>query len=147
MALSIAERADTPFPEPQDGYELVYGYLRANGYIEQAGSPEEAHNQYEFEVDVAMENLTRLGLLGERPEPGTAPERIKRLFTPSGKAADLASRLEYASITTVFDQRRTTTTAFGDLFAAVCRHPEYFKPISPQNPGTVGLSANVDLRR
>jgi hypothetical protein len=36
MALSIAERADTPFPEPQDGYELVYGYLRANGYIEQS---------------------------------------------------------------------------------------------------------------
>jgi hypothetical protein len=135
MALSRAEQAETRYPQLPDGYELVYAYLQANGYIEQAGSREEAHNQHEFEVDVAMENLTRLGLLGERGEPGTAPERIKRVFTPPGKTADLASRIEYMSITTVFDQRRTTTTAFGNLFADVCRHPEYFKPISPQNPG------------
>lgn len=65
------------FPEIPDGYELIDTYLRANGYVEQAGSPEEAHKRHEFEVDVAFENLTRLGLLGDAVEPGSAPERIR----------------------------------------------------------------------
>jgi hypothetical protein len=133
MALSPAEKANATFPEPPDGYELVYTYLGANGYVQQAGSKEEAHNQYEFEVDVAMENLTRLGLLGERPEPGTEPARVKRLFAPP-READVTTKLESLLITSVFSRRRTSTTAFGDMFAAVCRHPEYFTATRTETP-------------
>jgi hypothetical protein len=130
MRLSPAEQANSTFPEPPGGYEIVDAYLRAHGYIEQAGSPEEAHNRYELEVDVAFENLQRLGQLGERPEPGTAPGPIKRLF--AHEKADLKNKLEAMVITSVFDQRRTSTTAFGNLFAAVCRHPEFVPTITEE---------------
>ena len=130
MVLSGREQVRTKFPEPPDGYELVYLYLRANGYIQQAGSPEEAHNRHEFEVDVAFENLARLGLLGERSEPGTDPGPIKRLFT-APQDADVETKLESMVIRSVFSRRRTSTTTFGNLFADVCRHPEYFIPEAP----------------
>jgi hypothetical protein len=133
MRLSLAEQANSTFPEPPDGYELVYTYLSANGYVEQAGSPEEAHNWYELEVDVAFENLMRLGLLGERSEPGTAAAPIKRLFSANEKA-DLNAKLEAMAITSVFNRRRTSTTTFGDLFASVCRHPEELVPTKTEKP-------------
>jgi len=126
-ALSEKGKARIAFPEFPDGYELVYAYLHANGYVELAGSREEAHNQHKFEVDVAFENLSRLGLLGVRLEPGTDPEPIKRLFAAPPEA-DLDTKLESMVIRSVFGQRRTATTTFGDLFADVCRHPAYFIP-------------------
>jgi hypothetical protein len=133
MRLSLREQANLTFPEPPDGYELVYTYLRANGYVEQAGSCEEAHNRHEFEVDVAFENLTRLGLLGECPVPGTAPAPIKRLFSAPEKA-DLAAKLDAMAIKNMFNASRTSTTAFGDLFAAVCRCPQTLIPTKTEKP-------------
>jgi hypothetical protein len=124
-ALPKSERAAVKFPQIPDGYELIYTYLRANGYAQEAGSPEEAHNRYECEVDVSLENLTRLGLLGDAIEPGSTPERLRqKLLECNG---GLETRLKEAlSIDAAFGRTRTTTTAFGDMFAAVCRHPEWF---------------------
>jgi hypothetical protein len=37
-------------------------------------------------------------------------------------------KLEAMRITSAFNERRTSTTVSGELFAAVCRHPEDFVP-------------------